>query len=171
MPLLVERALALLEPGPADSALELYAGNGAFTFALAGRTASVVAVESSALSVQLSARSSSEARVGNLRLVQGDAEKVARGLVKEGRRFDLLLVDPPRTGAPGIGPLARDLGPRRVVYVACDAGALARDAAALTAAGFRLETLQLVDMFPGTHHSETLAAFGRQSSTGLTPSA
>ena len=171
VPLLVERALALLEPGPADSALELYAGNGAFTFALAGRTASVVAVESSALSVQLSARSSSEARVGNLRLVQGDAEKVARGLVKEGRRFDLLLVDPPRTGAPGIGPLARDLGPRRVVYVACDAGALARDAAALTAAGFRLETLQLVDMFPGTHHSETLAAFGRQSSTGLTPSA
>jgi len=79
--------------------------------------------------------------------------------VKEGRRFDLLLADPPRAGAPGLGPLARDLGVRRLVYVACDPGALARDAAALTGAGFRLTTLQLVDMFPGTHHSEALAAF------------
>jgi 23S rRNA (uracil1939-C5)-methyltransferase len=48
---------------------------------------------------------------------------------------------------------------RRLVYVACDASALARDAAGLRAAGFRLTTLQLVDMFPGTHHAETLAAF------------
>lgn len=164
LPLLVERALALLGPEPGDSALELYAGNGAFTFALAGQVASVLAVESSALSVQLAVVASAEARVGHLRFVQGDAEKVSRGLVKEGRRFDLLLADPPRTGAPGIGPVARDLGVRRVVYVACDPGALARDAAALTAAGFSLETLQLVDMFPGTHHSETLAAFERRSS-------
>jgi 23S rRNA (uracil1939-C5)-methyltransferase len=79
--------------------------------------------------------------------------------VKEGRRFDVLLADPPRTGAPGLATLARDLGVRRLLYVACDAGALARDAAGLTGAGFRLTTLQLVDMFPGTHHSETLAAF------------
>ncbi len=50
------------------------------------------------------------------------------------------------------------------VYVACDAGALARDSARLVAAGFRLRTLQLVDMFPGTHHSETLAAFERVGS-------
>jgi 23S rRNA (uracil1939-C5)-methyltransferase len=79
--------------------------------------------------------------------------------VKEGRRFDVLLADPPRTGSPGLGPLARDLGVRRLVYVACDAGALAGDAAGLVAAGFRLSTLQGVDMFPGTHHSETLAVF------------
>jgi 23S rRNA (uracil1939-C5)-methyltransferase len=159
MPLLVERALELLRPAPGESALELYAGNGAFTFALAGRAASVLAVESSAQSVQLAVTASTEARVGNLRFVQGDAEKVSRGLVKEGRRFDLLLVDPPRTGAPGIGPVAQGLGVRRLVYVACDAGALARDAAGLTAAGYGLRALQLVDMFPGTHHSETLAAF------------
>jgi len=157
--LLVERALALLAPRPGDAALELYAGNGTFTFALAARAASVLAVESSALSLRLAAAASREAGVGNVRLVQGDAGKVARGLVKEGRRFELLLADPPRTGAPGLGPLARDLGVRRVLLVACDAGALARDAAGLVGAGFRLTTLQLVDLFPGTHHSETLAAF------------
>jgi len=160
-PLLVERALDLLAPTGDDSALELHAGNGTFTFALAARARSVLAVESSSLSVGLAAAASTEAQLGNVRFVQGDAEKVSRGLVKEGRRFEVLLADPPRTGTPGIGALARDLGVRRVLYVACDAGALARDAAGLTAARFRLTTLQLVDMFPGTHHAETLAAFER----------
>jgi len=163
-PLLVERALTLLGPTGEDTALELYAGNGTFTFALGARVASVVAVESSALSVRLAATASTAAHVRNVRFVQGEAEKVSRGLMKEGRRFDLLLADPPRTGAPGLGPLARQLGVRRVVYAACDAGALARDAAALTASGFRLRALQLVDMFPGTHHSETLAAFEQTDS-------
>jgi 23S rRNA (uracil1939-C5)-methyltransferase len=158
-PLLVERALALLEARPGDAALELYAGNGTFTFALAARAASVLAVESSPLSVQLAVAASTEAHLGNVRFVQGNVEKVSRGLVKEGRRFEVLLADPPRTGSPGLGPLARDLGVRRLVYVACDAGALAGDAAGLVAAGFRLSTLQGVDMFPGTHHAETLAAF------------
>ncbi len=157
--LLVGGALDLLAPEPEQAALELYAGNGTFTFALAARAPSVLAVESSSLSVRLAVAASTDARRGNVRFIQGDAEKVCRGLVKEGRRFDLLLADPPRAGAPGLGPLARDLGVRRLVYVACDAGALARDAAGLTGAGFRLTTLQLVDMFPGTHHSETLAAF------------
>ena len=157
-PLLVERALDLLAPNRDQAALELYAGNGTFTFGLAGRAASVLAVESSARSVRLAAAASIGAGMGNVRFVQGEAEKVCRGLVKEARRFDLLLADPPRAGAPGLGPVARDLGVRRLVYVACDPGALARDAAGLTGAGFRLTTLQLVDMFPGTHHSETLAA-------------
>ena len=121
----------------------------------------MLAVESSSLSVSLAAAASTEARVGNVRFVQGDAERVSRGLVKEGRRFERA----PRRSAPDRGPgdraLARDLGVRRLLYVACDAGALARDASGLIAAGFRLTTLQLVDMFPGTHHAETVAAFER----------
>jgi len=162
--LLVERALDLLAPTGTEGALELHAGNGTFTFALAGRAASVLAVESSALSVRLAVAASTEAHLGNVRFVQGDAERVSRGLVKEGRRFELLLADPPRIGSPGLGGLARDLGVQRALYAGCDAGALARDAAGLIAAGFRLTTLQLVDMFPGTHHSETLAAFERAAS-------
>jgi 23S rRNA (uracil1939-C5)-methyltransferase len=158
-PLLVERTLELLAPGPEDAALELYAGNGTFTVAMAARAASVLAVESSPLSVRLAVTASTQARLDNVRFVQGEAEKVCRGLVKEGRRFDVLLADPPRAGSPGLATLARDLGVRRLLYVACDAGALARDAAALTEVGFRFTMLQLVDMFPGTHHSETLAAF------------
>ena len=87
---------------------------------------------------------------------------MARGLVSERRRFSRLLADPPRTGAKGLAPLARALGVRRLVYVACDAAALARDAKDLKAEGFRPESLQLIDMFPQTRHIEAVMAFTRK---------
>jgi 23S rRNA (uracil1939-C5)-methyltransferase len=158
---LVERAVALLGVQPKDRALELYAGNGTFTFALAARVASVVAVESSAVSLSLAAAAARAGNVANVRWVQGDAARVCQGLVKEGTRFDVLLVDPPRTGAPKLSEVALALGVRTVVYVGCDAGSLARDAGRLVEAGFRLEALQLVDVFPNTHHVEALLAFAR----------
>lgn len=158
---LVERAVHLLGVKPEDRALELYAGNGTFTFALAARVASVVAVESSSVSLSLAQAAARAGNVENVRWVQGDAARVCRGLVKEGTRFDVLLVDPPRTGAPKLSEVARSLGVRTVVYVGCDAGSLARDAGRLVEAGFRLEALQLVDVFPNTHHVEALLAFAR----------
>ena len=156
---LVERALGMLAPRPEDRALELYAGNGAFTFALASRLASVVAVESSPLSSALASSAARQSNVTNVRWVQGDASRVAEGLVKEGARFELLLADPPRTGAPALSRTARALGVRTVVYVGCDAGTLSRDAGRLVEAGFRLREVQLVDLFPNTHHVEVLLAF------------
>jgi 23S rRNA (uracil1939-C5)-methyltransferase len=167
-PLLVECALRLLSPRPTDTALELYAGNGTFSFALSARTASVVAVESSAISTRLATTAAAEACLTNLRFVQGDVDRVTRGLAREGRRFDLLLADPPRTGAPALATAASELCARRVVYVACDAGALGRDASALRRAGYAPESLQLVDMFPGTHHLEAVLSFKRNS--GSNPS-
>jgi 23S rRNA (uracil1939-C5)-methyltransferase len=157
--LLVERAVEMLAPRPEDRALELYAGNGTFTFALSTRVATVVAVESSAVAVASASGASRAGAVANIRWVQGEAGRVSEGLVREGVRFDVLLADPPRTGAPTLGALARDLRVRRLLYVGCDAGSLARDAGRLVEAGFRLQTLQLVDLFPNTHHVEALLAF------------
>lgn len=154
--LLVSRALELLSPKADERALELYAGNGTFSFALAARVASLVAVESAAISSNLASGAARAGRVANVRWMQGDAVRVTEGLAKEGSRFDLLLADPPRTGAPQLAGLARSVGARRVLYVGCDAGALARDAGRLVEAGFRLEALQLVDLFPNTHHLEAL---------------
>jgi 23S rRNA (uracil1939-C5)-methyltransferase len=158
---LVDRALVLLAPRMTDSALELYAGNGSFTFALGSRVTSVVAVESSAVALTLAAAAGRTGHAENIRWVQGDARRVCEGLVKEGRGFDVLLADPPRTGAPALAPLARALGVRTLLYVGCDAGSLARDAGRLTEEGFRLEALQLVDVFPNTHHIEALLLFTR----------
>ncbi|HYX90418.1 MAG TPA: class I SAM-dependent RNA methyltransferase [Myxococcaceae bacterium] len=160
--LLVDSALATLAPSSADRALELYAGNGNFTFALAARVKELAAVEASSLAVELGRRSTLEGGIANVRWVLGDAGEVVDGLVREGRRFDLLLADPPRTGAPGLGARARSLGVRRVVYVGCDAASLARDGADLREAGFAPSTVQLVDMFPQTHHLEAVMAFDRR---------
>lgn len=158
---LVESAVEGLRPNGSEHALELYAGNGNFSLGLSARVKELVAVEVSPVSVALGQRAAREAQADNLRFVQGDSAKVAEGLLREGRRFDCLLADPPRTGAPGIGRWAEGLGVQRVVYVACDAASLARDARELTSRGFRPEALQLVDQFPQTHHVEAVMSFSR----------
>jgi 23S rRNA (uracil1939-C5)-methyltransferase len=142
-----------------DEVLELYAGSGNFTFAVAGVARSVVAVESAGPAVELALRSAREGGVTNARFVQGDALRVAEGLAAEKKIFPRLLLDPPRTGAPGIGRLARKLGAKRVVYVACDPASLARDAAELKTTGYRPLALQIVDLFPQTRHVEAVMSF------------
>jgi 23S rRNA (uracil1939-C5)-methyltransferase len=156
---LVAAALTELAPRAEDRVLELYSGNGNFTFAVAGVAASVLGVEYGSVSVELAQRSAREGGVGNVRFIQGDARKACEGLIREGQRFDLLLADPPRSGAPGLARWAKALGVRRVVYVACDPSSLARDAAELVQAGFRPSALQVLDMFPQTHHVEAVLSF------------
>jgi 23S rRNA (uracil1939-C5)-methyltransferase len=158
---LVGAALEALAPGASDEVLELYAGNGNFSFALAAHSASVTAVESGPISVGLGQKAAREGGVGNVRFIQGDAIKVGLGLAGEGRRFRYLLADPPRTGAPRLPAVAAALGVERLVYVACDPAALARDARALRDAGFSPDTLQVVDLFPQTHHVEAVLSFAR----------
>jgi 23S rRNA (uracil1939-C5)-methyltransferase len=143
--------------------LELFSGHGAFTFALAAAARAVTAVESSGPALQLARKTAAEGGVTNVRFVQGDALKVAKGLADEKRGFDVLLADPPRTGATGIAPVAAALGVPRLVYVACSASSLARDAAALRGCGYVPQTLQLVEMFPQTRHVEAVMAFQRLS--------
>jgi 23S rRNA (uracil1939-C5)-methyltransferase len=97
----------------------------------------------------------------NGRFIQGDAEKIVKGLIAESHRADRLLLDPPRTGAPGVGSWASKLLVSRVVYVACDPASLARDAADLVAHGYAPRTLRLFDLFPQTRHIEAVMTFSR----------
>lgn len=158
---LVHQAIELLDLTGTESVLELYSGNGNFSFRLAERASLVVAIESSAISVQLAQDAIRRQKLERLRLMQGDCVKVVDGLVREGQRFDRVLLDPPRTGAAGIGRWAAKLLAARVVYVACDPAALARDASELVNAGFQPVALQLFDLFPQTHHIEAVMAFSR----------
>lgn len=162
---LVSAALVQLGPTPRDRVLELYSGNGNFTFAVAGLAREVVAVEGAPVSMELARRSAREADVQNVRWIQDDAAKSVKRLMAECERFDLLLADPPRTGAPGIGRWARELGVRRVVYVACDPGSLARDGRELVREGFTPTVLQIADMFPQTRHVESVLSFERAPRT------
>jgi 23S rRNA (uracil1939-C5)-methyltransferase len=158
---MVRQAVELLDVRSDHQVLELYSGNGNFTLRLAALARQVVAVESSALSVALAHKALLKAKRSNVRLVQADSERSASGLVGEHQRFDRLLVDPPRSGAPGVARWASGLLVQRLVYVACDPASLARDAKALVDHGFRPLALQLFDLFPQTHHVEAVMAFER----------
>jgi 23S rRNA (uracil1939-C5)-methyltransferase len=78
--------------------------------------------------------------------------------------FDRMLLDPPRDGAVELVKALPDDGPRRLVYVSCNPGTLARDAAVLTQTrGYRLSAAGVVNMFPHTSHVESIAVFDKDN--------
>jgi 23S rRNA (uracil1939-C5)-methyltransferase len=158
--LLVETALALLAADGED-VLELHCGAGNFTGPLAARARSVWAVEVQGPALDLAR---ADLAGGKVRFFAGDALKLALAFSREagGRgRFGAALLDPPREGAKGIGPALRELAVPRVVYVSCDPATLARDLRACVDAGYRVDTVVPVDMFPQTHHVEGVALLVR----------
>lgn len=179
-----EMVLSRLDPLPGERALDLYAGVGLFSLALAdavGPTGQVIAVESDA---QATAQAKANLAAFRQALVLSQRVDDAFGVPRAtGRgpqrrrgsrprkvsrspqlptRADLVVLDPPRTGAGrGVCQAVAELRPRAVVYVACDPAALARDTAYLAQAGYRLQELRAFDAFPMTHHVECVAHFTR----------
>jgi 23S rRNA (uracil1939-C5)-methyltransferase len=155
--LLVAAALELLAPDGRD-VLELFCGAGNFTGPLAARARSVAAVEQQGPALELAR---ADLAGGTVRFFAGEALALARAFARErgpsARRFEVALLDPPRQGAPGIGPALRELGVARAVYVSCDPATLARDLQGCTRAGFEVAVVQAVDLFPQTHHVEAMA--------------
>ena len=87
---------------------------------------------------------------------------MADALAREGQRFEALLLDPPRAGARGVAAVAAKAGVRRVVYVSCDPATLARDLAGFLAS-YRIVRIALLDLFPQTHHVETVVTLARRA--------
>jgi 23S rRNA (uracil1939-C5)-methyltransferase len=159
---LVEEAVAQAGVAEGSEVLELFAGSGNFTLPLLARGARVVAVESAGPALGLLRQAADQRGFSaRVRTMEGDALKLALALAAEGRRFEVLLLDPPRAGCPGLGPAVRALGIRRVVYVSCDPATLARDVAELTGAGLRALWAQPFDLFPQTPHVEGLVRLER----------
>jgi 23S rRNA (uracil1939-C5)-methyltransferase len=150
---LVAAALGLLRPDGED-VLELHCGAGNFTGPLSLRARSVAAVEAQGPALELAR---ADLGAGTVRFFAGDALALAGALAREGRRFGAVLLDPPREGMKGVGPLLRSLAAPRAVYVSCDPATLARDLRAAVGAGYRVVEVQPVDMFPQTHHVEAVA--------------
>lgn len=154
---LVTAVLDALDPRPGESALDLYAGVGLFSGALADRLGPggwVSSIERERAAVADARRNL--AGLPTVRVYQGD---VGALLARLGlRRADLIVLDPPRTGAGRqvVDALAR-IHTRRLAYVACDPAALARDVAYFAVHGWRLTGLRAFDLFPMTHHVECVA--------------
>ena len=154
---LVEVAVELLRPDGQD-VLELFCGAGNFTGPIAARARSVAAVEAQGPALDLAR---ADLGGGRVRFYAGDALVLGGALAREGRRFGAVLLDPPREGMKGLGPLLRDLAAPRAVYVSCDPATFARDLKAVAGVGYRVAEVVPVDMFPQTHHLESAALLER----------
>ena len=137
-----------------DVAVDLYAGVGFFTLPLADRFARVFAIEGSAESAKYARRNVP----ANVAVVESPVERQAAHIPEA----DFIFLDPPRAGVRqevihAVGEKAAEM----ICYLSCDPVTFARDASRLTASGWRISTLDLLDFFPNTHHVETLASFER----------
>ena len=136
---------------------DLYAGAGNFTLPLLAAGLSGLAVESSVPALRAAERAVAHQNLApKIRFLRGDVRKMLEELPRT-EAFDLVVLDPPRTGAREILSRLVELGPSAVAYCACDPVTLARDLKTLSERGFVLEAVQAFDMFPQTHHFETLA--------------
>jgi 23S rRNA (uracil1939-C5)-methyltransferase len=145
-----------------ERTLDLYAGIGNFTLPLALATgAPVLAVESVGQALE-DLRASADA-LGLGARVACLAMPVER-LDPSREPFDAVILDPPRAGAPGIVPKLLRNRPRRIVYVACHAPSAARDLKPALDAGYTITAVEGYDLFPDTHHVETVVVLDRGKS-------
>lgn len=146
-----------------ELALDLYAGVGLFSTALASDFHHIISVESS----QTSAADLAYNLTGNGEAVQATTEQylergqgrgqAAKTPSRAFRKPELVVVDPPRNGlGERVARAVANLGAPRVVYVSCDPATLARDLVVLLGAGYRMEQVHLVDLFPQTYHMESV---------------
>ncbi len=160
----VARAAGLsLETASHTRLLDLYAGTGTIGLALAPLCREVIGVELVADAVRNAQENAAANGISNARFLCGDVGAVlaAEGLDQPGAA-DLVVVDPPRAGLMTSAlECLSSLAAPRLVYVSCNPESLARDHKPLCAAGFRLRSVQPVDMFPQTGHIENVALFER----------
>jgi tRNA/tmRNA/rRNA uracil-C5-methylase (TrmA/RlmC/RlmD family) len=165
---LVDAVLELGRPVAGERAVDLYSGVGLFSAFLGERVGpdgAVVSVETDSAAVRDARRNLHDQP--HVEIVQSRVEQALRGWTAPDKelRADLVVLDPPRTGAKarvvrGIAALR----PSRVVYVACDPAALGRDVATFAELGYTLRDVRGFDLFPMTHHVEAVALLERAAS-------
>lgn len=143
-----------------DRVLDLYCGLGNISLPLAQNCRELVGVEGDPGLVARAINNASINDIGNTRFVTADLSLEQWSFLQE--PWDIVVLDPPRTGAARAVAQMAQMAPRRVIYVSCHPATLARDARDLVQSqGYRLSSARLFDMFPHTHHVEVMAVFDR----------
>jgi 23S rRNA (uracil1939-C5)-methyltransferase len=157
---MVDAALAMLQPRETDRVLDLFCGLGNFTLPLARRTHRAMGVEGDALLVGKARGNAQRNGIGNAGFAVENLFEPAKFGPWAEERYDLVLLDPPRAGAAELMTCMPKWQPRKVVYISCHPGSLARDAGILVnELGFTLHAAGVMDMFPHTTHVESIAVF------------
>ena len=156
---LVEKVVEYAEPSEKTYIVEGFAGAGNFTLALASKGARVDAVESNPSAVRSGIKNINKSAFKNVKLHEGNA-------LKDLTKFenpDVLVLDPPRTGTPGIGNIVEKLYfPQRIVLVFCDLESMVKDCKAILKSGkYKLEKVAGFDLYPRTHHVEAVVLLSK----------
>ena len=159
---MIARALELLDVQPGERVLDLFCGLGNFTLPLARASGDgeVVGVEGDAGLVQRARANAAHNGLGNVQFHAADLARDLAGQTWVRNGFDKLLLDPARSGAIEVLKQLPLKGLKRIVYVSCHPGSLARDAGYLVNdCGWTLREAGVMDMFPHTAHVESIAVF------------
>ena len=160
--LLYGEAVRLLAPQPDETIVDAYCGVGTISLLLSGLAKAVIGIEAVAAAVEDARRNAARNGCENARFYAGAVETVLPALDCP---IDALVLDPPRKGCDprALEAILRSAA-KRLVYVSCNPATLARDLKLLTAGGFRIVTVQPVDMFPQTCHVETVVLLSKRES-------
>ncbi len=140
-----------------ETALDLYCGVGLFTLPLARRFSRVLGIEANPVASRFARRNLQQAQLENAKIITSTVTEWLRANVRRLDSVDFVLLDPPRAGAESVVIKSiLDLHPKRISYVSCDPATLARDLKKLLAGGYDIDLIAAFDMFPQTHHVETV---------------
>ena len=156
---LIEYVLQCCKPDSNLQILDLFCGMGNFSIPLAQLAGNLIGVEGQGASIREARNNSDKAGLANTEFIKGNIGTVCDQLIEDDRSFDITVVDPPRQGIAGLWSKLSKLTARRLVYISCDPATLVRDIHKLIELRFHPVSLVPFDMFPQTHHIETVTVF------------
>lgn len=160
---LADRVIALLDLSAQDRVLDLFCGLGNFTLPIARYAEMTTGIEGDQTMVKRASENAQYNGLTNTDFFCHDLTTTFDHCAWSKKRFNKILLDPPRSGAREILSSIAALKPERLVYISCNPATLARDAGDLVHVhGFKLISLGVMDMFPQTCHVESIAVFGRR---------
>lgn len=158
---LLALARKLAELDGSENLLDLYCGNGNFTLALAQNVVSACGIEGDRGSIKSARFNAEHNGLNTVEFICNDIAVAVKHLVSQKRIFDLVLLDPPRSGAGDVVKNIARLGAGKIVYISCDPCTFARDCGIFSESGYTLKSCIPVDMFPQTYHVETISLLER----------
>ena len=160
---LYNKALEYANLGENDTVFDIYCGIGTISLFLAQKAKKVYGIEIVEDAIKDAKRNAKINNMDNVEFYVGKAEEVVPKMYKEGKRANVVVVDPPRKGCDEkVLDTIVSMEPDRVVYVSCNPSTLARDLAYLNERGYKCHEIQPVDMFPNSVHVENVAWLSKE---------
>ncbi|WP_432667177.1 23S rRNA (uracil(1939)-C(5))-methyltransferase RlmD [Wukongibacter baidiensis] len=155
---LYNKAIEMAQLKESEVVFDAYSGIGTIALILSSKVKKVIGVEVNKDAVQDAIKNAKRNKIKNARFYQGDAGEFMAQMAEEKETVDTLFMDPPRSGSDEkfLSSIVK-LSPKKVVYISCNPVTQARDLEYLTKNGYKVKEIQPVDMFPHTHHVETVS--------------